>query len=83
MAGLVREFVVADVRRKDRHDRDMRIAWHMAAFSRQKRLPPFKNVLARRRREQSVSEQQGVLEQLSEQYRIPLKRVRRNVARVN
>jgi hypothetical protein len=55
----------------------------MAAFSRQKRLPAFKSVLARRKRVQSVVEQQVAVEELAVQYNIPFKRVKRNVARAH
>ena len=82
MALLVRELLIAQERRYDAHDHAMRIAWHAAAFARQKRMPDFRRTLARRGR-QTVGQQVAALEQLSEHYKIPLRRRRRNVARVN
>jgi hypothetical protein len=74
---LVREFVVIAEQRRDRHDRDITIAYSVAGLSRQKRLPDLQRLLARRRvGRQTAREQSLVLAQLSEQFGIPL-RVRR------
>jgi hypothetical protein len=76
MRTLVREFVVADTRRLDEHDRDMRLAWHIAALQRQKKLPDEKKLRARRvRGRQTLREQFMVVKTLSEQYGIPVRRV--------
>ena len=54
--------------------RDMALAWHVAAFSRTKRLPPLDGILARlrqaaerahRRRPQSWREQLAVVETIN------------------
>lgn len=64
-------------RRRDAHDRDITIAYHVALLSRQKRLPDLKRLQARRRTgRQTAREQRLVLAELSEQFGIPV-RVRR------
>jgi len=73
----VREFVIVAETRRDAHDRDMQLAWHVAALSRQPRLPPLRRLLARRHAaRQTRAEVRTVLGELSQQYGIPL-RVRR------
>jgi hypothetical protein len=73
----VRELVVLAERRRDAHDRDITIAYHVALLSRQKRLPDLKRLQARRRAgRQTPREQRLVLAELSEQFGIPV-RVRR------
>jgi hypothetical protein len=72
---LVREFVVAAARARAAHDRDLRLAWSLAALSRTKRLPKLEQLLARRNPQgQTPREMAGVLEQLSAQYGMPLRR---------
>jgi hypothetical protein len=73
----VREFVIIADTRRDAHDRDMQLAWHVAALSRQPRLPPLRRLLARRHvAGQTRGEVRTALSALSQQYGIPL-RVRR------
>jgi hypothetical protein len=70
---LFREFVVGLEARRDQHDRDMSIAWHVAALSRQKKLPELKRLLTKRKeRPPSLEQQRGVLHVLSAQYGLPL-----------
>jgi hypothetical protein len=72
---LFREFVVGQQARRDQHDRDISLAWHMAALERQKKLPALKSLLGRGGdRRQTVAEQRNVLHMLSEQYNIPLRK---------
>lgn len=42
---LRREFEAETLRRKDAAQRDHALAWHVALFSRQERLPPFHSVM--------------------------------------
>lgn len=58
--GLFRELALAKERREGEHDRDMVLAWHMAALTRRtKGLPKVEQLLTRKpaRRQQSVREQ--------------------------
>jgi hypothetical protein len=76
MRGLFREFVAAKQRRMDEHDRDMALAWRVAALGRQKTLPKLDSLLSRKAPRQSAHEQRGILHILSAQYGIPLKQGR-------
>jgi hypothetical protein len=62
--------------RRDEHDRDISLAWHVAALERQKKLPALKTLLAKggRERVQTVAEQRDMLHMLSAQYGIPLRK---------
>jgi len=74
---LFREFVVSKQRQEDEHDRDMRLAWTIEGLRRQKKLPALKSLLTKRRaRTQTVHEQRAMLEILSAQYGIPLRKAK-------
>jgi hypothetical protein len=70
---LFREFVAAKQRREDQHDRDVTLAWRMAALERQKTLPKLETLLSKRGSKQTAAEQRGVLHVLSAQYGIPIR----------
>lgn len=55
----MREFAIALERAKTAHDRDLRIAWYVAALSRAKTLPPLADLL-RLGRPQSALERAAV-----------------------
>lgn len=59
--------------RNEAHDRDVTLAWTMAALERQKRLPALKTLLAKRDERQNVKQMRTTLQLLSEAYRIPLR----------
>ena len=80
LRDVFREFVIAKERREQDQDRAMALAWHVAAFSRQEKLPPLRRFLTVAHRPQTRREQRSVLENLSTQYGIPLRRV--NLVRV-
>lgn len=66
---MIREFVVAKKRREDQADRDVALAWRIAALQRQKKLPSLSSLLiSTKKRVQSVDEQRAMLEMLSKQY---------------
>jgi hypothetical protein len=60
-------------RRREEMNRDMSIAWYMAALSRADKLPKLETLLMTERSRQSLAEMRQVMKQLSAQYRIPLK----------
>lgn len=65
----MREFVVAKRKRDDDTDRDVRLAWSIAALQRQKKLPSLQSLLnSSRKRLQTVDEQRAMLEILSGKY---------------
>jgi hypothetical protein len=76
------EFVAAQRRQSDEYDRDTVQAWRLVHIyfrtKKDRRMPPLKSLLSATRgaaaRPKSIAEQRGVLEQLSAQYRIPLRR---------
>jgi hypothetical protein len=73
---LYREFVAAMERRTDQRDRDLYMAWHVEALSRQKKMPTLESLLRKKSSAaQSVSQMRDVLATLSKQYGIPLKQV--------
>jgi succinylarginine dihydrolase len=75
------EFAAAHRRQTDEYDRDTVQAWRLVHIyfrtKKDRRMPPLKSLLSATRavaRPKSIAEQRGVLEQLSAQYRIPLRR---------
>lgn len=66
--------MVAHQRRDDERDVAMALAWHVAALSRAKKLPELRTLLSKARRPQTVDEQKSMLNILSQQYGIPLRR---------
>lgn len=77
---LFREFVLAKQRREEERDRDISHAWHVAAFSRQDKLPRLETLLVSksqpsRQQTQTVSEQRTMLEALSQMIGVPLRHV--------
>jgi hypothetical protein len=74
---LFREFVAARERAQDEHDRLITQAWWMANLSRKK--PPALSTLIKQRHTevaQTVSQARTVVEILSAQYGIPLRKTR-------
>jgi hypothetical protein len=79
LRDVFREFVIYKQRQEDAHDRDIALAWHIAALERYdktKPLPKLKSLLSGARKPQTRREQRGVLEQLSRQLGVPLQKVR-------
>jgi len=78
---LFREFAVANARRRDDANRDVRLAWHIVAIwamtRSKKRLPPLASLLTRDDGGPSAKEKtnrmRAALEVLSQQYGIPLR----------
>lgn len=55
----------------------MALAWRIAALERQKTLPRLETLLSKRTGRQTAAEQRGMLQVLSEQYGIPLRKGRK------
>jgi hypothetical protein len=60
------EFVIAKQQRDERHDRDLSHAWHVAAFSRQDKLPSLMSLL-QARRQSSETEQRAPVQTIAQQ----------------
>lgn len=75
---LIREFVVSKRLNLNRYDDEMTIAWTTAALMRQEKLPKLDKLLARHQtlQQQPRKEQLMVIQSLSAQLGIPLRRVR-------
>ena len=57
------------------HDRDMRLAWTVAALSRTQKLPKMETLFLRQTKaEQTLADHRRAVQMLSEQYGIPLQR---------
>lgn len=82
MRELMQEFAIETETRREAQDRDLVLAWHMAAMSRMKTIPALQTLLARRDRRQSSQQQRGALQMLSEQYGIPLRKAPKGKRRV-
>lgn len=61
---------------RNEFNRDVSIAWHMAALQRQKKLPALKTLLRQGERgeQQTASQHRAALAVLSEQYGLPLRK---------
>jgi hypothetical protein len=64
--------VAGKQQRDDERDRDVTLAWRIAALDRYKTLPKLETLLKRTGR-QTAAEQRGMLTLLSAQYGIPLR----------
>lgn len=74
---LWNEFAAAKERLEQSVQRDLALAWHIEALHRQKQLPELSRLLRRhQRRPQTIAEQRGVLEMLSAQMGIPLRKAK-------
>lgn len=78
---FVRELVVGKDTREEAHDRDVTLAWSIAAMTRgSKGLPKLNSLLIRKQtpnaqpQRQSLAEMQHMLEAISQAYQIPLRK---------
>jgi len=78
---LYREFVVAKQRALHDAERDLSLAWHIAAFERQKRLPDLAEVIGRIRgqaqQKQPVAEMKEVVHAMASVYGLKVRKGRR------
>jgi hypothetical protein len=74
---LYREFVVAKRRAIHDTERDLSMAWHIAAFSRQPRLPDLGGMLTRVRGTQGPADLRGAVQAISEVYQLKLRKGKR------
>ena len=76
---LWNEFRAARERNLIQNKRDLTLAWHIAALSRQKRLPELTDLLnsGSRRKIQTPAEQRAWLHMLSEYIGVPLRKVKK------
>jgi hypothetical protein len=76
--GLFREFRIAKQRLADTRDQAMSLAWHMAALQRAEKLPVLKSLLSKPEKpeRQTVAQLGAVMQQLSAQLGIPIRRTR-------
>jgi hypothetical protein len=66
--------VVAKRARVEQHDRDLSFAWHIAALSRQEKLPSLRKVLSRPSEQKQTPEQmRAQVRVVSEQFGLRLK----------
>ena len=63
-------------RQQYEHERDVALAWRVAALSRQEKLPKLETLLSQRSPRQTAREQRGQLQVLSEMYGIPLRKAK-------
>lgn len=76
---LFREFVFAKRSYEEDYNRDVRLAWHVAALMRQEKLPRLESLLIRRpqkpsTRKEYLAAQRSMLKALSDRYGIPLRK---------
>jgi hypothetical protein len=70
--------LVVDMKRREHvRQRDLLLAWHIAALHRQKRLPSRESLLSTSgsKAPQSHEQMESALQMLSRQYGIPIKRM--------
>jgi hypothetical protein len=74
---LYREFAVAKQRIDEDFDRDVRLAWSIAAFQRQEKLPDLKTLLAHGKPlSQTESDRRAVIDEFRGRHGLTSKRVR-------
>jgi len=73
MRELFREFHIGKDRDLDRYDERVTLAWCVAAFERQKKLPKLESLLSRRK-PQTVADQRAVMQAIAQGWGLKLRK---------